>query len=189
MSDKKEALKAIEAIKPKVDELNKVVDDLEVQRKQHVTFIADNKESYDLDVLNQVKENEKQVNQIDEAIKRAETDLEALKEANSYKAIPALRAIIKADEHSQDKEYKELEKQIEKVIALHDKIREQENKLIEEARTLGNELRPYLTNKGNEEVRDITLPAYTMFKITQTPKDLKYYVENIVEHARGQKKL
>lgn len=188
MADKKEALKVIGSIKPKVDEFNKIINDLENQRKEHKTFISDNKDSYDLDILSEVKEHETKLKQIDGAMQRAESEVDTLKENNLDIVLTALKDIKEADKHSQDKEYKELEKQIEKVIALHDKIREQENKLIDELRGVARETSAYLTNEGYQEIQKFVYP-YIPLRITQVPKDLKYYVEKILEETRKYKKL
>lgn len=188
MADKKEALKEIASIKPKVDEFNKIINDLENQRKEHQSFISDNKDSYDLDILSEVKEHETKLKQINGAIQRAESEIDTLKKNNLDIVLTALKDIQEADKHSQDKEYKELEKQIEKVIALHDEIREQENKLIDELRNIARETNAYLTNEGYQEVQKFVYP-YLPLRITQVPKDLKYYVEKILEETRKYKKL
>lgn len=185
---KVEAIKLINGIKIEVDKSNGVINNLKEQRKQHVSFIRENKESYDLDVLNEVKEHENRLNQVDGAIERAEADRETLKKNNYNVVAPTLHDIIKADAHSQDKEYKELEKKIEEVIALRDDIQAHENKLVDEVRTEANALRPYLTGKGFEQVQNLVYPMYPL-KIAKVPEDLNYYVDNIVEHARGNRKL
>lgn len=188
MADKKEALKEIGRIKPKIDELNKVIEGLEEQRKQHKTFISENRDSYNLEILNEVKQHEGQLKQINGAIQRAESEIDALQESNLDIVFTVLKEIKEADKHSQDKEYRELEKQIEKVIALHDKIQEQENKLIDELRGVARETSAYLTNEGYQEVQKFVYP-YLPLRITQVPKDLKYYVEKILEETRKYKKL